>query len=413
MKIFSFLRNAAKVLMAVLVLLYTVSCIFRYDEDEPFKSTVLIYIAAENSLSQNANPNIVSMSKCIQGGVDNANLLVFVDRKDLKPMLLHLHEDVIDTLVRYDEMDSTNPEVLRNVIDYMRTNWAADYYGLVLWSHGTGWIPTSMLHFVAPNLNYSHSRDDDSPRANVLEIQRYPSSVTKAFAMEDSRYGNPPYVCMDLDELSDAIPDGLFNYIAFDACYMGNVEVAYALRHKARYIISSCYEIVSQGFPYQKVTRDFMEGNLLKVCREFFSYYDNMSGWERMGGISLVKTEGLDSLAHCFSKMVSGNMDYIQDMDVSKIQRFDRFRNHTFFDLGDFVDKLGASKEYKDEFRAQLERCVPYKVSTPYIFPGEYDSIKVEKYCGLSVYIPMRKYEADGLNDKYRETEWCLDTGYY
>ena len=77
------------------------------------------------------------------------------------------------------------------------------------------------------------------------------------------------------------------------------------------------------------------------------------------------------------------------------------------------MDKLGASKEYKDEFRAQLDRCVPYKVSTPYIFPGEYDSIKVEKYCGLSVYIPMRKYEAEGLNDKYRETEWCLDTGYY
>jgi hypothetical protein len=65
-----------------------------------------------------------------------------------------------------------------------------------------------------------------------------------------------------------------------------------------------------------------------------------------------------------------------------------------------------------------LDRCVPFKISTPYIFPGEYEEIKVDKYCGLSVYVPLSKYDkginqgAPTLNDDYRKTGWSRATGY-
>jgi hypothetical protein len=391
------------------------SCVKQEKKDNKINRTVLVYVGADNNLTNIANSNIYSMNSCVSNVMPNDNLLVFVDRIDVSPALLHIHDFKIDTIAKYPEKDSTDPAVLREIIDYMLENWKSECYGLVMWSHGTGWLPTSQLHYVAPNMNYAQAREGISQTGRVNEERINPMAPTKAFAWENRSGQRPSYSCMDLNEMADAIPDGVFDFIVFDACYMGNVEIAYALRNKAEYIISSCYEVVSYGFPYHIVTRDFLNGalgNLLNTCHEFFNYYNQMSGWERMAGISLVRTDGLDSLARCFRKIVADYTDTIPKFDVSKVQYFDRFTNHVFYDLLDFVEKLDPERETLNEFRLQMERCVPYKVSTPYIFPGDKEQIKVDSYCGLSVYIPLAKYDASGLNDDYRKTEWSQYTDY-
>lgn len=397
------------------------SCIRTGKYDDKQNRTVLVYIGADNNLSNIANSNIYSMNSCISNGMDNDNLLVFVDRKDIAPALLHIHNFKIDTIAKYPERDSTDPMVLREVIEKVVKEWPAEQYGLVMWSHGTGWIPTKQLHYVAPNMKYAQSRDGSAPQVTAHEGRRDPfapfdwsasDADTKAFAWEDRPGENPKYSCMELEGMVDAIPDNVFDYIVFDACYMGNVEIVYALRNKADYIVSSCFEIVSYGFPYHIVTRDLMNGNLIKTCNEFHAYYNSMSGWERMAGVSLVKTDELDSLARCFRKVIDEYEGDIADIDVSNIQCFDRFNNHVFFDLEDLVEKLGTRKELMTEFRLQMERCVTFKITTDYIFPTDVEEIKINSYCGLSVFIPLRKYEESGLNDDYRQTEWSMNTDY-
>ena len=411
-------KSLVRVLLIIAVLsIPVVSCIQTDKIDNSYKRTVLVYIGADNNLSNMSLSNIYSMNSSIRNENDNANLLVFVDRVETLPALLYIQNGKIDTLVKYPELDSTDPQVMREVIDYVTDNFESESYGLVLWSHGTGWLPTAQLHYVAPNMKYVQGRDDNGGEYVPMEGLRDPFADhmitgTKAFAWENRAGQKPAYTCMDMEGLVSAIPDGVFDFIAFDACYMGCVELIYALRHKARYIISSCYEIVSYGFPYHIVTRDLLNGNLMNICLQFHYYYNTMSGWERMGGISLVKTEGLDSLASCFGKIVDEYSESIQTVNLNSIQQFDRFDNHVFYDLEDFVDKLGTRKDLLTEFRLQLERCIPYKSSTPFIFHGDPEEIKVNTYCGLSVYIPLDKYEASGLNDDYRKTDWSKDTGY-
>ena len=402
------LKKALSGLLLMTAVLMLDSCIFNNKVEEKINRTVLVYIGADNNLTGNAVSNIYSMNSSISNGMDNYNLLVYVDRHGVDPALLHIHNFKIDTIAKYPERDSTDPMVLREVIDEVTQNWKADHYGLVLWSHGTGWLPTKMLHYVASNMNYAPLRRGPAYRPEPDEEEM----LTKAFAWENRQDQNPAYVCMELDELVDAIPDNLFDFIVFDACYMGNVEVVYALRNKAQQIISSCYEIVSYGFPYHTVTRDFLSGNMLKTCNEFYDYYNNMSGWEQMGGISLVNTSELDSLARCFRKIVHESGDLIREKDVWNVQCFDRFNRHVFFDLKDVVSELEPRKELMTEFTLQLERCVEYKVSTPYIFRGSKSEIKIDSYCGLSVFIPMPKYDSSGLNDEYRKTEWSDFTDY-
>ncbi len=400
--------------LAVMVPVLMASCLETDKADDIYRRTVLVYIGADNNLYHIANSNIYSMNGSLRNVDDNTNLIVFVDRKTSDTTsttnLLRIHEGNIDTVAKYPNRDSTDPMVMREVIDYVHQKYPSESYGLVLWSHGTGWLPTAQLHYVAPNMNYAQSRDG-MERRTFSPYAETPD--TKAFLWEDRKGQKPSYSCMDLDGLKEAIPEGIFDYIAFDACYMGCVEVLYALRNKADYIISSCYEIVSYGFPYHMVTNYLTNGKLRDICREFYDYYNSMRGWEQMGGISLVKTSGLDSLARCFSKVIDEYRDTIQVMDTEPIQLFDRFNNHVFYDLEDVVDKLDVDRKYLTEFRLQLEKCVEYKVSTDYIFPGDkLDEIKVNTYCGLSVYIPLEKYDAKGLNADYRKTDWSIDTGY-
>ena len=98
-----------------------------------------------------------------------------------------------------------------------------------------------------------------------------------------------------------------------------------------------------------------------------------------------------------------------------EIQYFDRLEKHVMFDMEDFIDKLGTDYDDLTEFRLQLEKCVIYKNSTPYIcsdYEDERYGIKMNTFCGLSVYIPLQSFDEGGLNAEYRKTEWSRDTGY-
>ena len=161
-------------LLFMTAVLLMASCITNEKVDDKKNRTVLVFIGADNNLSNIANSNIYSMNSCISSGMDNSNLLVFVDRKDVPPALLHIHDFKIDTVARYPEKDSSDPMVLREVIDYVTENWEAESFGLVMWSHGTGWLPTSQLHYVAPNMKYAQSRDGRTPYNTVHEERRNP-----------------------------------------------------------------------------------------------------------------------------------------------------------------------------------------------------------------------------------------------
>lgn len=50
--------------------------------------------------------------------------------------------------------------------------------------------------------------------------------------------------------LADAIPDGVFDFIWFDACYMSGIETAYELRDKCDTFVAYPTEVYTPGMPY-------------------------------------------------------------------------------------------------------------------------------------------------------------------
>src|SRR5690554_380637 len=110
----------------------------------PKGRTLLVYLAGDNNLSHEVN----DMHEALLEGWNPktmGSLVIFADSKGGKPMLIKLEEYkdgvVSDTLRRYANENSASPELLRQVIDDTQILAPGESYGMVLFSHATGWLP--------------------------------------------------------------------------------------------------------------------------------------------------------------------------------------------------------------------------------------------------------------------------------
>lgn len=120
---------------------------------------------------------------------------------------------VKETVKEYKEQVSTDPAVMQEVLKRAFTEYPAESYGLVLWSHGEGW----MQSFASCKASfYPLGRRGHYRRHYLFEYIRYCRHIKR-------------------------IPR--FDFILFDACFGQTVEVAYELRNCTDYVIGSPTEI--------------------------------------------------------------------------------------------------------------------------------------------------------------------------
>ena len=189
------------ILFTCLCLLSLIACEKEEAEPSP-RRTVLIYIAGDNNLSSNAYTNIQWIEEGLEkDGLDNGNLLVYIDTRSESPRLFRITVEngvALQTDVEVFEEDahsSASPETLTYILDKVIREYPADGYGLVLWSHGTAWLP----------------------------------SDTRSYLRSFGQDGND---CIELNELASALSPFHFDFLLFDACYMASTEVFYALRER-------------------------------------------------------------------------------------------------------------------------------------------------------------------------------------
>lgn len=352
--------------------------------DKPTR-TVIVYMAADNNLYNFAISNIIDMQTAM--GNVNGKLIVYLDPQSSAtpptPRILEIqHSDkriVSSPVVKeYSEQNSASPEVMEQVITDIVAMYPSDSYGLVLWSHGTGWMPKGSY---APLLR--------SPMFGIFGDH----PLVKTFAQD----GNNE---MEITNLAKHLPVK-FDFILFDVCLMGGIEVVYELRHNADYIVASAAEVLALGFPYNEIIPYFFEekANLVGMAQSFMNYYNSLSGEYRSATISVTKTYELDSLAR-ITRTLLRNREHIADtLHLNEIQKYDRLSKTVFFDFEDFMEQMCLDRDLSD-FKEQLSKTVIYKGHTSK-FLNVYD---INRSCGLSCYIPLT---GEPLNDAYSKFEWA------
>lgn len=360
------------------------------DTADTVSRTVLVYIAADNSLNSEGYENIRLMMAGIRHF--SGHLAVYFDAKDAAPVLLNIayrNGEAVQEVVReYEEEDSASPAVLSRVIKDTKRLFPAESYGLILWSHGLGWVPENFYFSKA----FSLMRYSNPPKTKYFGEDTHPGKGATA-----STY-------MELKELGNALPDQGFTFIIFDACLMSCVELMYELKDKTQYIIASPAEILAAGFPYDKIMPYIGGGEeeLKKICEEYYNYYNSQSPYP-YATVALVKTSEMEALARETGAVLGGRGKEVALMDASGVWIYPTISSSVplvYYDFGEYIKKI-ADKEQYQSFKARLDRTVIYKQATQEFWKAV---IPQEKYSGLSTYIPLQRWE--NMNDFYFGLEW-------
>ena len=231
--------------------------------------------------------------------------------------------------------------------------------------------------------------------------------ATKWFGQDT---GESPAGYLDTEQLAEAIPAGVFDWILFDACFMASAETLYALRDKTERIVCSPAEVIADGFPYEEITAELLKvsPDLQAVCETYYRHYaQHAQSSYRSATVSLVETSQLDALAAATASVLGAALtadpEALAGMDLHRLQPLDRYRRHFLFDAGSVVRELESRglvpASLADAWRAQLARTVPYEAHTPQML-----GLALDACCGLSMYVPYADY-AD-LNEYYRTLGW-------
>lgn len=356
------------------------------------RRTLLVYLAGDNSLSEEVWQKVDALVSGWHNIQDN--LLIYQDTRGEKgtPSLMkvvynggHSYTEVVK---EYPDANSADPQVFSEVLRDMASGFPAPSYGLLLFSHGTGWLPTG---------RYA------DPRAVNRSGER--SSSGKGFRSIIDDAGRE----MELRDFAAAIPDGQFDFIVLEACLMASAEVAYELRDKAGFLLASSAEILSPGFTpvYEDMLQALFAQPEAVLSEAATAYYTHCNGLEtpyRSATVSVIRLDKMEELVRAIGEVYRLLPDEISREELKNIQCFDRSGDRLFFDLASLVtyaaEKLGPEKQTIIKHALQvLSETVVYKAATPFFV-----DLPLRSHSGLTIYISQHDYPV--LNSAWEQTGW-------
>lgn len=338
------------------------------------KHTVVLYAMADNDLYPYAEKNIQDVENQWKKSFDG-NFVVVLDAPNYvrkkRPSIFKIEEkNNIEILPNTTDFQLANVEVMKKILTKLKLQFPSDKYTLILWSHGTGWLPKG------------------------FDLQQDLGVPSKSFGKDRNKE-------MSIFELSEALPDNGFETIIFDACFMASVEVLYELRRKSKYFIASSAEILQTGFPYQSLTSMFFDSDVTPIhwAKAFFDFYNSKKGMYRSATISVTENHFFDSLAQVIKYQISENQSNFE-IKKQEIQRFDRSETPIFYDFFDYFKKLNNQNNIQTQNIIEtLENLVIYKAHTPQ-FAKQFT---ISNHSGLTTYILS---ETSRLSAYYKKYSW-------
>lgn len=393
--------------------------------EKPARRTVLIYMCAQNSLGS-GNYHHSDSLEIIAGKSylsPEDRLLIYIDDQQ-PPRIYEVKPSLPAPKLVYrwnEDRCSTSPAHFQWVLEWMKTHFQAREYGLVMWSHADGWIPST------------HKEGDrPAPSTYSFGIDTGEGGKMSSDKDADGKTG----IQMDITDMASAISgSGIhFKYIMFDACLMQNVESDYALRHVTDYVVASPISISAFGGNYTHLIREGLFND--DISDIVTTYHSDIVDPEQAQQytdygivISAVRTAGLEELAALTSELlktssvIQGTIPDCEDQVLHYHPYTYRYyyRPHQY-DARCAMRRLLNDSGFK-RFEEALDKVVVAKKTTPRFWSGpgmfNYTEVDSTAYCGMAMFLPQDTYTLHAasclygdLNQAFRLTEWCRDAGW-
>ena len=367
---------------------------------------------ADNSLSGYASYNTKA---CIQGllaSTNPINLVIYKDSRengDSYPVLFQLKRDSVNTakvdtvyLYRWnEEQNSSDPEVITDVVNRTFKIFNTQVKGLEIWGHANSWLPSA---------NYSARKKSSSgsQRASEWIGQDYDNYT-------------------DLWEFREALENADYDldYLMCDACHMATAEVFYEFRDLCNYILASPLEVMGDGFQYSGIIKALSEchetEDLLPALHLAYDSYQEK--YPVNGAFSLLCTDGAEDLyAQCKALYEAAGScqqwDGNPQLYEKEIQHFGRELMSTRYYFYDLLDWAEHVAELAPDFDLQplkdaLDKCV-LRSYTSETFNDGRERLEISTCCGLALSVPNfwsleTAYSTAKLESAYQNLQWRLE----
>lgn len=397
--------------VATMFLFIVATCSFsacsKDDETPPIVSpyvesrTVMVYMVAENSLNKNVWADVQEMLVGMNNDTLSANdrLVIYLDDVKLpriyvvdKTTKITQFSELVPVMTYENDVNSSSAEQLGTFIDYVKSNYPAESYGLVMWSHASGWTPS----------NFSGDMYSETP------------TKRKSFGVDNGKNttnnnGNQ----MNIDDMASVLQGNAFDFIFFDACVMQTIEVAYELRDAAKWLIASPAEIPAPGANYETMTRamflkdDYVNQMLTVYKQEYSNAYGIV--------VSAVNTEALDDYTAYMKSVVAAHRSEMLNLNISSMLNYIRYGSWTttspdFLDMQGIMLKVLDDEEYA-QWKGNTDKLITCVHTGRWYsgYPKSIIAIDDAQCCGMAMFIPFEKYtySYESFNEKYLKTSWA------
>ena len=433
------MKNFSKIFIPLILAMFTIafnSCSDSSNDDSPtpdppgttYRRSVIIYMAAQNSLG-NVKASQLDSAEIVKGTArltDNKdNVFFFLDDKDL-PRLYRIYKykkrTIIEKILTWtDDVCSSDPATLCSVLKTVSQKYPSLSYGLVLWSHGNGWIPATNEQNTLQNTQRAFGIDV-GPGGNMTTDQ---DSLGKTGAQ------------MNIADMAQAIKQsGIhLDYLFFDACLMQNIEVAYELKDVTDYVVGSATSTSAYGGYYTNLIPQALfaypanDNNVSLIADQY--YYDACNNpdlkkyYNNFGNVnSVIKTANLDELAQATAQHILSVFGHKATPDLSDIQAYfssDIFNMPDFFDMGSAMKKLLSTTDYQAWLNVASKCIITHHASPSFVVTYlnneaiTNDVSDTESVLGVSMFIPRQRFESypySPFNKYFRSTSWYTKAGW-
>lgn len=360
--------SISKIFIAPLILmmaLVATACSSDEPGDKPSgkpSRTVIVYMAANNNLGTRGydRMDLEEMRAAATAGAipEGSHLVVYHAGRQRSPELKEITATGDVSLKTYDGGYKSGltltPERMKEVFADVEQLAPADSYALVFWSHGTGWVETP-----------------DSRAA---------SGIDSRTGIRPLSFGDDSGIEMKVTSLAAGLEGRKFDFIYFDCCLMGSVEVMYELRNATPTIVASPTELQVYGMRYDRNVPVFFKEkpDMAEAARNTFDYYtNNTDGISAACTMVVVDTEALKGLADATRAIMATGA--LPDGSYRPIRFYSSYAN-AHVDMADYITALpGVDSQLIAAWRAAYDKAVTYKAATPTY--GRYD---LDGFGGLS-----------------------------
>lgn len=364
-------------------------------DDSTSTRTVLAYIAAENSLSAAAVADVNEMLAAASTALHKGDrLIVYIDNT-LLPRIYEINSRTTATSASAltpvkafdEELDSGSASTLAGIINWTINNYAADSYGLILWSHATGWLPSNEA--TAPRRTFAVDNNLNTTANTGTE--------------------------MNIDSLALAVNDYHWQFILFDACFMQSMEVADYLNEATDFLIASPAEIPFDGAPYTDILADLFaeDFDATPVVEHYIDAYATQGGCL----LSAIDCSRFEDFANATAELINAHADELLAADLSGALNYFDYDSYYYklaipdcYDLQGLLMQVATDGELADWQTLLAETVIQgYSPSWYSSYPATYLSVDEEQYSGISLFVPLDKYtqrHAEFIT-AYHQTPWA------